>query len=152
MFPVLLLFFKKEHYIYTSGLFGKEYPIVYYISIDLFRWIIGLIGSIFVITVLSIVYRIKPFKSFLEKISVFGRKSLQIYVLSVVFLSAYLPKIINKIKIVPFFDRIYIILSQNQIVYDLIFTLIIALFYAVLLYFLNFVLEKMKVSKYIFGR
>ena len=41
-FPVMMLSYRKEHYIYTSGLTGEE-GLVAHMPINLFRWAVGLV-------------------------------------------------------------------------------------------------------------
>ena len=153
LFPVMLCFFKKEHYIYTSGILGGYYSTGEYLVIDIYRWAIGLVGSIFAITVVELLCKVKRQEEFLKKaIAPLGKKSLQIYVLSVVFLSSYLPKAMEFVKETSEIVCIYNAVSQNSIVYDFIFTLVITIIYAVTLYWFAKLLEKIKVSKLIFGR
>ena len=115
LFPILLAFYDKKHYIYTTGLFPSDrYPLTEILFIDAYRWLIGLVGSVFVITVLQFIYEHPIFKhrsSILSKaLAHVGKRSLQFYTLSVPFLSTYLsiafPKMLSLLKI----DNIFVVL------------------------------------------
>ena len=153
LFPVLLCFFEKKHYIYTTGLYGSKYDLTDEFIIDLYRWIIGFVGAVFVITVLEMFYRLLVLHSKMQFISnliaKLGTKSLQIYVLSVPFLSIYLSKIfllfIQKTGVGNMF-------VQNMFVFNFVVTFGIAIVYAVVLYWATELLEKIKVGQIVFGR
>ena len=46
LFILMLIFYKKEHYIYITGIYGREKSFFYYFIINLFRFSIGILGSI----------------------------------------------------------------------------------------------------------
>lgn len=151
-FPIMMVFFEKKHYIYTSSLYGSEYSLGEYVMIDTYRWAIGLVGCVFVITVIQLLLKCDLIKRISVCVSKLGKNSLQIYVFSVVFLSNYLPRGMHLIRKIGFVDKLYQVFSTNAVLYDLVFTLIIAVLYAVALYYLTKILEKLKISKLIFGR
>lgn len=97
IFPVLLFFFEKRHYIYTSWMFGSEYTPLQYLEIDLFRFLIGLAGSVFACVLVEwlchLAVRVKAVRFLGNKLAYLGEKSLQFYVLSTLFLSTYLLKL-----------------------------------------------------------
>jgi len=145
----MMLFFQKDHYIYTSGLFGTN-GLIRHMPINLFRWAIGLIGSIFAITVMDLlVNRIKiklPRTTYL--IGKLGENSLQIYTLSCIFLSRYLPIVYGKfVKLVG-----SNILAENIIIYNFVFTFLLAVAYSFGLMMIIKFLEKNKISKVLFGK
>ena len=79
LFIILLLFYNSESYVYNSGQYIFRESGYYYLILDTYRLIIGLIGSI---SFLSIVYASKVYKinSILTKsIMDFGKLSLGIY-------------------------------------------------------------------------
>lgn len=78
-----------------------------------------------------------------------GQKSLQVYIMSCVFLSVLLPKIFDKIYLLINSDTI---LVNNFIFFNFVLTLLIAVMYAILLYKITILLEKYKIGKIIFGR
>lgn len=128
IYPILLIFFTKKHYIYTSGIIGKSYSILDYFFIDLFRWGIGFIGCIFILIILRRAIRIEALNKICDLLAKFGKKSLEIYIISMVFLSAYLPQIvilIRKTKMINFLDMII----NNTLIYNFLLTPIIAILY-----------------------
>ena len=121
--------------------------------IDAYRWFIGLIGSIFVITLLQILYQqicAKFERSVLSKsLSKIGQRSLQMYVFSVPFLSEYLTYLFPRILT---FLNIPNIFASNVLVYNYVFTFGLAIFYAFVLYRFVTLLEKTKLAKIMFGK
>ena len=121
--------------------------------IDAYRWLIGLVGSVFALTLLDICFQhilLKVKRPIISAgLAALGEKSLQIYVLSVPFLSIYLssgfPKILSVLKI-------HNIFATNIVVYNFVFTFLLAVSYALALYCLTKLLEKLKLSRIIFGK
>jgi fucose 4-O-acetylase-like acetyltransferase len=153
LFPILFCFYQKKHFIYTTGLFpSAEYSFLQMLFIDGYRWLIGLMGSLFVIVLVELIYQyviIKLKKSIVSNgLSVMGEKSIQFYVFSVPFLSTYLtvffPKILNFLNI----ENIFIV---NTFVYNFIFTFALSIAYAFALYLLIKLLDKLKIKKIMFG-
>jgi len=95
IFPIMMLFFEKKHYIYTTGLYDSSYSFFDNIAIHLYRWGIGFLGSIFAVTVLYFIYEKIVLKFgihiFFSGVSKLGKKSLQVYIVSVSLLFVYLP-------------------------------------------------------------
>ena len=152
VFPIMLFFFSKKHYIYTTGIFNLEYDVLSVISINTFRWIIGLVGGIFALVILQwlviIAKRIRILSYIINATASLGKKSLQVYCLSVSLLSFFLPKIYNFVCMKTGFN----IFAQNMIVYNMFFTPVIAIIYCIGLYYLVRTLEKIIIGKVIFGR
>lgn len=152
LFPVMLMFYEEKHYIYTSGIIGGSYSIKEYIFIDAFRWGIGLVGSIFVLTAVDVLFKLAypKFKStFICKgLTNIGKTSLQIYCLSNAMLSGWLsfgfPFIVNAVG-----GNVF---THNMVVYNFLFTPILALLYCVGLYYVVKLFDKIKLSKILFGR
>ena len=153
IFPIMMCFFEKKHYIYTSGLINNGYPLTEHLMIDAYRWLIGLVGSIFVLIVLELGYKhivLRMNKSMIaEGLSRLGQKSLQIYAVSVPLLSIYLARFFPQILKLLNMKNIFV---QNMIMYNFVFTLGLAIVYAVLLYYFIRLLEKVKISKLMFGK
>ena len=154
LFPVLLCFFEKKHYIYTTGLFANSsYNAHQMLLIDAYRWAIGLVGSVFMITVLQFIYHnisLKVKKPWLSiGLSKMGQKSLQIYAFSVAFLSFYLSHYFLRLLSILNIDNIF---AENMMIYNYVFTPILAIGYAFALYFVVIIFEKMKVSRIMFGK
>lgn len=151
-FPVMLFFYKKEHYIYTTGIYNDEYNWMTIVGINLFRWAIGFVGCIFVLVIVKWILILMQKTNIANQIgyaiSNLGRKSLQVYCVSIPLLSFFLPKVYSL-----FCVKIGInLFAQNMLLYNFVYTLILALCYAVVLYYCIKLLEKIKVSKVVFGR
>ena len=154
MFPVLVCFYEKKHYIYTTGLLSSgDYRFPEMIAIDVYRWAIGLVGSIFVLTVLEMLYRRIVMQSqkpkLFDALSKLGKNSLQIYVFSTAFLSFYLPILFSKMLTLLGIENIF---SKNEFVYNFLFTLPLAVVYSIGLYYIVKGFEKIKVSRIMFGK
>ncbi len=154
VYVFLMFFFEKKHYIYTSGLFGNGHSITEAVLIDLYRYVVGLIGVIAVFVCLEIFYKLVICQtcsaSIWSTFECFGSKSLQIYVVSVSFLSSYLPHLYNLTKrVFPSLDSFF---ASYIWFYNCVFTVCLALAYATILYLIVKLLEKIKLSKIIFGR
>lgn len=154
LFPLMLCFYEKKHYIYITGLLPDQvYSLMDMLLIDAYRWLIGLVGSVFALTLLDICCQhvlLKVKRTIISAgLAALGEKSLQIYVLSVPFLSMYLsagfPKILSVLKI-------HNIFATNIVVYNFVFTFLLAVSYALALYCLTKLLEKLNLSRIIFGK
>jgi peptidoglycan/LPS O-acetylase OafA/YrhL len=78
MFLILLCFYNESAYIYTTGYYILKGNVVKQLIIDIYRTLIGLVGSISVISILKIIN--KKFK--LKRLSYIGKYSLGIYIVS----------------------------------------------------------------------
>lgn len=152
VFPIMLTFYEKKHFIYTTGIYGVGNSLFDYILIDSFRWLIGLVGAIFVFVIVDCMLKIHVLNKITDFVAKAGKKSLQLYVLSVVFLSSYLPITIREIKRVEYINGIYKALTESVLLYDFVFTMFLAFIYVVGLLLLIRLMERLKVSKYVFGR
>lgn len=151
LFPVLLSVYENKNSLFTTGLLSNI--VIREFLINVFRWFNGLVGSIFVITVLQFIYQNTSTKC--EKpwltigLSKLGRKSLQIYIISVPFLSRYLqeyfPKVLSACNITNIF-------AANILVYNFVFTFSLAIMYAFALYSLIKAMEKYRISTLLFGK
>ncbi|MEG0408684.1 MAG: acyltransferase family protein [Bacilli bacterium] len=82
IFIILLIFFNRDSYIYTSGFYIlKESNYLFQLAIDTYRFIIGLFGSIFIISSVKLVWNKLP-KFIISSLSYIGKYSLGIYILS----------------------------------------------------------------------
>ena len=152
VFPVMMLFYEKKHYIYITPVYNGEMSIGDIITINGFRWSIGLVGCIFVLTLLKIVFSVccqnKKMLIIGTWLSKLGQNSMSIYCLSVSLLSWYLPRIYNNL-IVERFGNVF---AENWIVYNLIFTPMLTICYCITLYYLVCMMKKWKVHQVVFGR
>lgn len=83
-YVLLLCFFSYDKYIYTSyySVFGKE-NVFYQLAVNAYRFIIGLVGSIFVLLFLFKIFQYNKGTSICKILCNIGRNSLGIYVVSV---------------------------------------------------------------------
>ena len=74
---LLLFFFEERDYIYTSGitLWTSEYGALPQLGIDIFRYVIGMAGSVTAILIMQTIGKKQ------EVLAVLGRYSLQIYIM-----------------------------------------------------------------------
>lgn len=153
LFPAMVCVYEKKHYIYISGLKSPGSTLREAMQINGFRWGIGLVGAVFALTVLEYAFRkgntAALGRFLLGGLMRLGEKSLQIYALSIPLLSAFLsyafPLAIRIMGHGNFFAR-------SLVLYNFVFTPILAIVYAAGLYFAVYLLEKSKVSRLMFGR
>ncbi len=103
IFLVLFPTFQKETFIYNSGIIGHGYPLLKSLEIDLTRWCVGAFGCTWIIIFLCELFRIvnncsKVIVNWVcSGIKNLGKYSLEVYALSISFLSAYFPTIYRMI-------------------------------------------------------
>lgn len=118
---VMLPFYEKKHYIYTSGVlpFDSGYGMAEQIKIDLFRYTIGFFGLIAVIEFCKYCYNRIARTTLSKMVEQAGRLSLDVYVLQGLFLEKVIARIFDKsVRIVG-----YNYLMGNQILFDFGFSL-----------------------------
>ena len=149
LFPLMMLFYQKKHFIYTTGIKSSANKIEM-ISIDLYRWAIGFVGSVFALVIIELIYNLLICKKpVLGKPAVqLGKKSLQVYCLSIALLSFWLPKAYSKFCNMAGSN----IFASNMILYNFVFTFLLAVLYAIVIYLFALLLEKIKIGKLLFGR
>ena len=142
IFVVMMFFFQKKHYIYTSGLFGGENK-VDTLKIDFFRWAIGLFGSVTAIYVCRGVYKLINKAKICAGIELLGQNSLAVYALSVSLLSYWLPRLSNKAL------NLFPIIDWNNYIwcYNLIITPVVAALYSVALLLIIILLKRFKLHR-----
>ena len=89
LYPVLIHFFHYKDYIYTSGisLLGSDYGIIGQLQINIFRWILGYAGSIFMVVLLQLSFHKPPIKDVLFRLfGKLGQVTLQVYIIQRVLL------------------------------------------------------------------
>lgn len=93
-FIILMFFFQKKHFIWTTGIYGNKHSLIEYMFIDLFRYLIGLIGSIAFVKIISLLLNTKRMKA--EKLlSDFGQYSLQIYLIQRIIVESWYPNLLK---------------------------------------------------------
>lgn len=147
IFPIMLFCFKKEHYFYVSG-FDGDVGVIAHMPINIFRWAIGLVGSIFIFSILEIIILKSKDNMIIRWLEKLGKNSLQIYALQCIFISYYLPRLFS--VLVSFIGTN--IFAGNIFIYNFLFTLPIALLFALFISSLISFIYKINIGKYIFGR
>lgn len=137
-----MLFYSKNTYIYTTGitLIGKQF-VTEQIAVDIYRYIVGMVGVVSVVFWTKILYRkvcgssCKLMISMRKKFEKFGSDSLIYYILSTYLFVWLMPKVTAKF----------------QLNYIMVF--IETLVVMILCLMIKIVLSKLgKVSRYIIGK
>ena len=144
-FIVMRFFYRKEHYIYVSGIFGGE-TLTDSLKIDLFRWGIGLCGSVAAVWLFSLLYQLLKGR-FCAGVERLGKDSLAVYALSTSLLS-YWMEIISR-RVLPILGIQW---TDHIWVYNLVVTPAVAVAYSVGLLALIQCMKKCKVYRLVFGR
>lgn len=146
-YVVLLIFFGEEDYIYTSGMnpFTSSYGFWAQIGIDIYRYMIGFAGSGQCLIVLKAIFN-RLEKGYLCNIfCLLGRKSMQIYIMQKVLLEAGGGLLYKNFVIKLGYNP----LTDNVILYDLVYTVAIAAVFAGVIYCLTKLIEQNKMAAFI---
>jgi len=151
-FPLMIVFFSKEHYIYTSGFLGEN-GLLRHMPVNLFRYTVGFVGCVLMFTVLEILFKKIDINASIPKrilgcIGMVGEKSLQIYILSCIFLSAYYPPVYG--VLVKYLGTNFP--TFNMFFYNFVFTLIVSVLYTIVLMTIVRILERCRISRILFGK
>lgn len=147
VFIVMVFFYEKKHYIYTSGLFGGE-TAAETLQIDFFRWAIGLFGAVGAAWICWLFFGVINKGKITSIFENLGQDSLAVYALSASLLEIWLPKFADKIL------GILTWINWNDYiwVYNLLVTPLIAVVYSLLLLLIIKGLKKANIYRLIFGR
>ncbi|WP_378950765.1 acyltransferase family protein [Pelosinus sp. sgz500959] len=99
IFVGLLLLYKRDSYVYTTGItiWGKN--IERQLLIDMYRWIIGLAGSASIFIVVMKLLSWLKFEKMWEYIAKIGQKSLGIYIFSGYLFAYVVPRITKSLEL-----------------------------------------------------
>lgn len=153
IYPAFLIFWNKQNYIYLTGMINIESINSFknQIFIDLIRFLYGLFGCIFIIVIVDIIFKCK--NKLLQKVKniiiIMGKNSLQIYLIQRIIIEILYVNIYNIICTKIGKNIFYI---SNKYLYYLLIIPIISILILVLINIIINLLEKKKISKYIFGR
>ena len=147
VFIIMMLFYEKKHYIYTSELLGGG-TLLESLQIDFFRWAIGLFGSIAVVWICCLLYGVIKEVKITSTIENLGQDSLAVYALSTSLLSYWLPKFAKKILSV----LTWINWNNYIWLYNLFVTPLVAVAYSILFLLIIKGLKKTNTYRLIFGR
>ena len=145
IFAFMLFYFEKKHYIYTSGLLGGE-TLIDTLTIDIFRWSVGLFGSVAAAWICMIIYYVMHGR-IINFVVELGKESLAVYALSVSLLSYWLPIIMNAI-----ISKVPINWNNCIWLYNFVFTPIVATAYIVLFHYIILFMKKYRAYRLFFGR
>ena len=152
VFPLLVAFYERKHFIYITPMFSEELGLAASAEIAIFRWVIGFVGSAWLLSIMDFLMylgeRFPAVHACLRGMSLLGRNSLQIYCLSMPLLTGYMRHGYRKFVEVIGSN----LFAQNVFVFDFLFTPVLAAVWAVALYYLVVLLKKTKLHKLIFGR
>lgn len=153
IFILMLFFYDEKHYIYTTGvsLAASELSWKEQLNIDIFRYVIGLAGSI------SVIVLIEKFSDKLScvirKILVLcGRKSLEIYILQCMIVSWLFSMFYSNIALRVMGDKILRIF-ENVFIIDFLFAPLITVGFSIIIVVLLKILNNIQnLNKFLFSR
>lgn len=102
MFITMMIFYNYDSYIYTSGYYVLNKNIMRQFLIDIYRLLVGLIGSILIILIIKTLYN-KINNAFFVAVSKIGICSLGIYIISGYIVSGILTKLTYNITSINYF-------------------------------------------------
>lgn len=111
IFAVMYIFFDKSKYVYTTGvtILGKNAPMQIYN--DVYRWVIGIVGTAcFAITV-AIIYRLVKWQPARNLMAFVGKRSLGIYITNLL-INSYLLISLTK----SFTPNVWVLLLETIVV------------------------------------
>lgn len=144
-------FYKVRDFVYVSGVnpFISSEGIKTQIIIDIYRWGIGILGIAAAIIIILYTIKILSLNSkFIHQIGEIGKKSLQIYLIQKILIEFFsnrvMSNIVQKIGYNP--------LTKNMIAYNWVITPAISIVYIIIILYIIWILNKIKLSKILFGR
>lgn len=156
-FPAMMFFFQSKHFIYTTGIIADS-SILGIIKINMFRWAIGFVGSLFVLTIIEVFYRLITAKN-LEKnkksilassLNELGANSLQYYTVSVTIVSFWFNHLYK--ILVNAIPSISTFMTNNILLHNFVFTLIVTILFCVILYFVIKFINNTFLCQIFFGK
>lgn len=149
---VLLRFYQKRHYIYVSGLLGKieECGLKGQISIDIYRYIIGLVGSVTIIAIARWGFDFLQGKGEkIEFLQMLGQYTLEIYLMQRILLEFWIAGL-YQIAVAYIGENV---LAINRLIYDWLFTLPCAMLLGILLLKMaNAISRCPQINRFLFGK
>lgn len=148
LYPLLVGFYRDDYYIYVSGLWGRGYSALQLIGIDAYRFVTGVVGCVFVLTLVKPIFNLIKDKKICRVFADMGSKSLQVYVLQTIayyVASVIVGDLISRTEYCAF-------VNAHWQVYSFVITFAFAILLYFLLYAITNVLYKTKIGKIVFGR
>ncbi len=151
LYSMLLIFYSRDCYIYTSGLwiFNRHEPWWRQLGIDLYRYMVGLFGSIAVLSVAKKLYSAVNKESLVSSLVIrLGTISLEIYILQRYLVERFGAAAFS--RLVNYMGENYF--AKNLVVFDFVITSLAAVAAALIMDRIIYALQRVTVSKYVFGR
>lgn len=152
LFIILLPFWNKDCYIYISGMFNftSKYLFINQLKIDAFRFLIGIVGCIFIITIILDIGKIKiKFFNKLKDILInLGKYSLHIYLIQSLLIENVFRILYSEIILKLGYNPLYF----NKYIFNILIIPIITVIFLYLIVKIIKFLEKKKLTKLLFGR
>ena len=142
------------HIVYFQDIYITNMNFGENLLVWLFRWGAGFTGSISVLTIVKVIYDlVMKFKKDKRSklLAPIGKNSLEIYVLSCIFLTVYLAWAVQLVAKTPLNDA-FVWIQSNLIFFNFVFALLVTVAYVVALQLLVVLLGKCKMDKVLFGR
>ena len=150
VYIILFLFYKEWSFDYISGVnpMTSEYKPYIQMEINIYRWIIGIVGSIVFTEIMQLLYVKYMNLRFVKFVNRIGKDTLQIYVMQCFFLEGVISTVVTIVA-----NKLGTnILVYNIVCYNTVITLGIAMVYAWLFDIILQVLSKHKIMyKVLFG-
>lgn len=152
LFPVMVAFYKSKHYIYVTPMISQELGLAASAEIACFRWAIGFVGSIWILTIMDFLLhlgeQIPALQMLLNALACLGKNSLQVYCLSASLLSGYLPFLYRKFVELAGEN----VFAEHAVAYDFLLTPALAALWSIFLYGIVCLMRKCRVHTLFFGR
>ena len=150
VYIILFLFYKEWSFDYISGVnpMTSEYKPYIQMGINIYRWLIGIVGSIAFTEIMQLLYAKYMNLKFVKFVNRIGKETLQIYVMQCFFLEGVISTVVTIVASKLGTN----ILAYNIVCYNTVITLGIAVVYAWLFDVILQVLSKhKKMYKVLFG-
>ena len=128
LFLLLLLGWKKDYYIYTTGMSLYNVDIYNKLFIISYRYLVGFVGSILIISISENIYKFDKYKLFIN----LGKSTLGIYIIQ-----SYIMIFIEKLNIN----------IRNDIIYNVIFTPLVSIFIMLICLLMINIINKNRIMK-----
>ncbi|PKM93726.1 MAG: hypothetical protein CVU84_14180 [Firmicutes bacterium HGW-Firmicutes-1] len=131
-FPILLFFWKKDFYVYTTGMSLYVGVFRYRVFIILYRYLTGFVGVVFVMEVV---------KTSLKYLTIKGVTYIGKYTLGIYIIQYYLT---YRLYVLPDF------IADNQIIYNMVFTPVISIVIIIISLIAIKILQKTRITNRLF--
>lgn len=148
LYPLLIAFYGDNYYIDVAGLWGTDYTPFQYMHISSYRFVTGLVGCIFALTLLKGIHNLINDTKICKLFEKVGTKSLQIYVMQAI--AFYLEKVVVDDVLSKTGYCEYI--NSHWQLHSFVFSFVFSIFLMIVIYWLTKLFYKIKIGKFIFGR